>query len=72
MLRTHWCTRLPYRAIEEDKPGKRKPVQCDDCHTGDNKRLCHSALRGVGSRKAPVRNELQSFRPGIISQQKEE
>lgn len=24
MLRTHWCIRLPYRAVEEDKPVKRK------------------------------------------------
>lgn len=30
------------------------------------------SLRGVGSRKAPVRNKLQSVRPGIISQQEEE
>lgn len=24
MLRTHWCTRLPYRVIEEYRPLKRK------------------------------------------------
>lgn len=73
MLRTHWCIRLPYRAVEEDKPVKRKlKFSVMIVTLGDNKRFCHSALRVVGSRKSPVRNELQSSRPGIISQQKEE